>query len=173
MSKKLKNKAIKELSNKYGSIDYCFLVDYRGMKASDLNKFRSYLQDNNINVNVIKNALMKKVASQKGIQFDRLSPFMDAPIALVFSNETDSISAAKKLVSWTAKNKMPQIKGGYAEGQVIDISEIKKLSQLPSREVLLAHLAGTLQSPTTRLARGLSELITKLPRVFNQYASKK
>ncbi len=173
MSKKLKTQAIKELSGRYDSIDHCFLVNYRGMKASELNKFRSYLRESKVKVNVIKNTLLKKIPSKKGIQFDRFSPFMDVPIALVYSNEIDSINTAKRLVSWTAKNKLPEIKGGYAEGKVISTAEIKKLAQLPSREVLLAYLAGAFKSPTTRLARGLSELIAKLPRAMNQYASKK
>lgn len=173
MSKKLKTRAVKELSGRYESIDHCFLVNYRGMKASELNKFRSYLREGKVKVNVIKNTLLKKVATKKGVQFDRFSPFMDVPIALVFSNETDSINTAKRLVGWTAKNKLPEIKGGYAEGKLVNVSEIKKLAQLPSREVLLAHLAGAFKSPTTRLVRGLSEIMTKLPRALNQYASKK
>ncbi|MEW6026251.1 MAG: 50S ribosomal protein L10 [Planctomycetota bacterium] len=173
MSKKLKTRVVKELSGRYDSIDHCFLVDYRGMKASELNKFRSFLKESKIKVNVVKNTLLKKVATQKGIQFDRFSPFMDAPVALVYSNDVDSIGTAKRLVSWTAKNKLPAIKGGYAEGKAISVGEVKKLAQLPSREVLLSALAGAFKSPTTRLARGLSELIAKFPRALNQYSSKK
>jgi len=173
MSKKLKTKVVKELSSRYESIDHCFLVDYRGMKASELNKFRSYLKESKVNVNVIKNTLLKKISSKKDIQFDRFSPLMNVPIALVYSNEVDSINTAKRLISWTSKNKLPEIKGGYAEGKVISTAEVKKLSQLPSREVLLAHLAGAFKTPTTRLARGLSELMAKLPRAMNQYAAKK
>lgn len=172
MSKKLKTKVVKELSGRYDSIDHCFLVDYRGMKASELNKFRSFLKEGKINVNVVKNTLLKKVATKKGVQFDRFSPFMNVPIALVYSNEIDSIGTAKRLVSWTAKNKLPEIKGGYSEGKTISVGEVKKLAQLPSREALLAYLAGAFKSPTTRLARGLSELIARFPRVLNQYASK-
>ncbi|MDI6733090.1 MAG: 50S ribosomal protein L10 [Planctomycetota bacterium] len=171
MSQKLKDKVVKELSKKYDLIDHCFLVDYRGMKTDEMTKFRGYLRENKIKVNVVKSSLLKMVKSTKGISFNRLSDFMNVPLALVYSEEIDSINTAKKLMSWTAKNKLPRIKGGYAEGNVINTDEIKKLAQTPSREVLLFLLAATLKAPAFRLARGLSDIISRLPRVLNQYAS--
>ncbi len=163
MSKKIKDKIIKELSQRYQPINHCFLVNYRGMNAATLNNFRSYLKEGKVKLNVIKNSLLSQA-------FKDINTLIDGPIAVVYSTETDGISTAKRLNTWTSKNKLPKIKGGYFEGTVVGSQDVKKIAKMPSRKVLLAQLAGGFKGPTTRLASGLSEIITRFVRTLNQYS---
>jgi large subunit ribosomal protein L10 len=171
MSKKLKEKAVKELSQRYQPINHCFIVNYRGMNATNINNFRFYLREGKIKINVVKNSLLKNAIAKTGSSFNQLTTFMDGPIALIYSTEVDGISTAKRLVSWLNKNKLPEIKGGYVEGNMVTVNDIRKIAQLPSREVLLTQLATSFKSPTTRLAVALSDVITRLARVLDQKAS--
>ncbi|MFH0887610.1 MAG: 50S ribosomal protein L10 [Planctomycetota bacterium] len=171
MSKKLKENAVKELSQRYQSMDHCFIVNYRGMNATNINNLRFYLKEGKVKINVVRNSLLKNILAKKGPSFSQLDTFMDGPIALIYSNEVDGIATVKRLVSWSNKNKLPEIKGGYVEGNIVTINDIKKLSQLPSREILLTQIAIALKSPTTRLAVALSDVIARLARVLNQKAS--
>lgn len=172
MSKKIKEKSVKELSTRYANINHCFVVNYRGMDASKMNNFRSFLLENKIKVNVVKNSVLVHSLANVNSSFDKMTPIIDGPVAIVYSTEGDSINAAKKLLAWVNKNKLPEIKGGYVEGSLFGIADIKKLSQVPSRAVLLTQLAYAFQGPTTKLARALNEVISKFARVMEQKANK-
>ena len=173
MSKKLKEMAVTEFSKRYQTIDHCFIVNYRGMSASKLNNFRSYLKEKDINVNVIKNAVLKHTLTKLSSSFAKLNTFIDGPIAVIYSPKGDGVSTIKRLVSWVNKNKLPEIKGGYVEGNAVNPADIKKIALVPSREVLLTQLAIMFKSPSTRLARVLSALLTQLGYDLNQVASRK
>lgn len=168
MSKKLKENAVKELSQRYQSIDHCFIVNYRGMNATNINNFRFYLKEGKVKINVVKNSLLRNTLAKKSPSFSQLDTLIDGPVALIYSNEVDSISTAKRLIGWFNKNKLPEIKGGYVEGNTVTLNDIKKLSQIPPREILLTQLAIALNSPTTRLAVALNEVIARLARALNQ-----
>lgn len=170
MSKKLKENYVKELFQRYESINHCFIVNYRGMSANNINNFRAYLRENKIKMNVLKNSLVKTTLAKMAPSFKQLDSLIEGPIALIYSTEVDGVSTAKRLVSWVSKNKSPEIKTGYIEGNIFVVTDIKKLSQLPSREILLARLATAFQSPTSRLVRGLSGIMSRLGRALNQYA---
>ena len=172
MSKKLKEKSVKELSTRYSGLTHCFVVNYRGMDASKMNGFRSFLRESKIKVNVVKNSTLKYSLAKVSASFDKMSPIIDGPVAIVYSTEGDSIMAAKKLITWVNKNKLPEIKGGYVEGNLFGVADVKKLSQTPSREVLLTQLAYAFKGPSTKLARALNEVIAKFARVMEQKANK-
>jgi large subunit ribosomal protein L10 len=171
MSKKLKENTVKELSQRYQSMDHCFIVNYRGMNATNINNFRFFLKEGQIKINVVKNSLLRNILAKKGSSFSQIETLMDGPIAVIYSNKVDGISTAKKLVTWSNKNKLPEIKGGYVEGNIVTVSDIKKLSQIPSREILLTQMATVFKAPTTRLAIALSEVISRLARVLDKKAS--
>lgn len=67
-----------------------------------------------------------------------------APLGIVnkYANEKD----------WKKAQKLTFV-GGYFEGKIVDAESIRKIASLPSREVLLAKLLGSMMSPLSGLAR--------------------
>ena len=85
-------------------------------------------------------------AKEAGIE--GLDGYLTGPLAMV-SSDTDPVVAAKLISEFIKENRIMEIKGGLVEGKVIDAEGVKSLANLPSREVLLARLLGSMQSPIT------------------------
>jgi len=114
------------------------LTEYRGLTVKQLQTLRRSLGEN-ANYAVVKNTLTQIAATQAGIEgFDAL---LTGPTAIAFING-DVVEAAKGLRDFAKANPSLVIKGGVLEGKSLDASEIAKLADLESREVLLARLAG-------------------------------
>src|SRR3954449_418469 len=114
------------------------LTEYRGLTVKQLQNLRRSLGEN-ADYAVVKNTLTKIAATEAGIKgFDAL---LTGPTAIAFING-DVVEAAKGLRDFARANPSLVIKGGVLEGKSLDASEIAKLADLESREVLLARLAG-------------------------------
>jgi large subunit ribosomal protein L10 len=114
------------------------LTEYRGLSVKQLRALRRALGDN-ANYSVVKNTLTQIAATQAGVQaFDGL---LTGPTAIAFITG-DVVEAAKGLRDFARANPALVIKGGVLEGKSLDASEIARLADLESREVLLARMAG-------------------------------
>lgn len=175
MSKAVKQKIAQEFSKRWGGASDCVLISYKGLKSGQMTQLRSYLREADIKVNVVRNALAR-------ITFDALpkigpaKKFIDGPTAIVYSGgKQDAVLLTKRLLAWKDPD-MPklalEIRGGCVEGRVVTAAEVKALSQMPSRQELLARLAGCLNAPASRLAYAMTELMSKLGRAINQYKPK-
>jgi large subunit ribosomal protein L10 len=136
------------------------LTDYRGLTVKQLQDLRRALGEN-AHYAVVKNTLTKIAAQEAGVEgFDAL---LKGPTAIAFING-DLVEAAKGLRDFAKANPALIIKGGFVDGSSMDASEIAKLADLESREVLLGKLAGAmlaslsqavylLQAPLSQAAR--------------------
>lgn len=141
-------------------------TDYRGLKNKELEDLRGSLRGAGVDYLVIKNTLARRAAAEAGR--DELAAVFTGPIGLAVGY--DDLSAPARLVNayFKANAKLP-ITGGWAEGQVLDTAGVKMLADLPSREALLAQLAGTLQSPATRLAGSLESILSNFAATLDAY----
>ena len=96
----------------------------------------------------------------KGTDFEGLAPYLEGPSAMAYST-TDATAPARVLAEFAKKADKLQVKAGVVEGTVYDAAGIAKVAEIPSREVLLSRLLGSMQSPVTNFARVLKQIAEK------------
>ncbi|MBZ5735239.1 50S ribosomal protein L10 [Nocardioides sp. TRM66260-LWL] len=132
--------AVAEIVESFNDATGAVLTEYRGLTVKQLQELRRSLGEN-ANYAVVKNTLAKIAANEVGISgFDDL---LTGPTAIAFI-KGDVVEAAKGLRDFAKANPTLVIKGGVLDGNILDASEIAKLADLESREVLLGKLAGAM-----------------------------
>ena len=137
------------------------LVDYRGLTVAQDTELRRLIRKENLIYKVYKNTMVKLAID--GTEFAELEKDLDGPTAVVISK--DDATAAARVVTDFAKDakitKALALKSGVVEGKYYDKDGIQVIATIPSREVLLSRLLGSLQSPISNLARVLNQLAEK------------
>ncbi len=150
-----KQEEVKELAEKIKNAKLVLLTDYRGINVADVTKLRNSLRKVNGEYLVIKNNITKRAFEE--CKIEGLEEFLNGPTAVIIGNE-DYLEPAKAIYEYTKSNDFYKIKVGVIEGKVTSSEEIITLAKLPSREVLLAKLAGSLLDNVTKLAIALNEV---------------
>ena len=149
---KQKDEAVKALAEDLKDAKIILLTDYRGITVEDVTKLRSELRENNAEYRVIKNNIVKRALDLNGES--GLDDLLAGPTAVITSKE-DYLAPAKAIYNFTKGHDFYKIKGGIIEGKVMTAEEIITLAKLPSRQELLAKLAGALLGNITKLAVAL------------------
>ena len=152
---KQKEEAVKNLAEDLKTSNLILLVDYRGITVEDATKLRKEVRETNAEYRVIKNNIIKRALNANGES--GLDELLEGPTALITSKE-DYLAPAKAIYNFTKKNDFYKIKGGIIEGKVMTAEEIITLAKLPSRQELLAKLAGSLLGNITKLAIALDQV---------------
>ena len=150
---------VEEITAKLNDSVAVFVSEYRGMSVGQLADLRSPLRDAGAEHKVYKNTLARIAATDAG--FESLNEYLLGPTALTFVTG-DSVAAAKALLDQSRANPLLVIKGGVLGDAPMTADDVKALASLPSREVLLAQLAGAFQAPLVKTAG----LLQALPRNF-------
>jgi large subunit ribosomal protein L10 len=133
------------------------LAEYRGLTVEHLNKLRREARDKGVYLHVLKNTLARRAVA--GTPFEAAAEAMSGPLIYGFSE--DAVAAAKVLADFAKGNDKLVIKGGAYAGRALDAAGVKALAAIPSREVLIAQVAGLLKSPIQRLASVLGAVAEK------------
>jgi large subunit ribosomal protein L10 len=144
--------------------------DYRGLTVAEVTELRNNFRSSGVEYRVIKNSMLKRAADTLGIT--GLDTHLSGPTAVAFGFN-DPVAPAKVLVEFVKKVKKTEIKSGILDGKVINVAMVNSLAELPSREQLLAQLAGTLNAPVSTFARSLSAIIAKLAYALNAVSEQK
>ena len=131
------------------------LVDYLGLTVEQDTKLRKNLRAEEITYKVYKNTLMKRAI--EGTEFESLSKDLEGPTAIVVSKK-DATAPARVIADFAKTASKLELKSGVVEGTYYDANGIQAISQIPSREVLLSRLLGSLQSPIANLARVINQV---------------
>lgn len=150
---KQKEETVKKLAEELKDTKIILLTDYRGITVEDVTKLRKELRDANAEYKVIKNNIVKRALELNGES--GLDDLLEGPTAVITSKE-DYLAPAKAIYNFTKNNDFYKIKGGIIEGKVMTAEEIITLAKLPSRQELLAKLAGALLGNITKLAVALN-----------------
>ena len=149
---KQKEEAVKKLAEELKDTKIILLADYRGINVEDVTKLRAELRETNSEYKVIKNNIVKRALELNGES--GLNDLLEGPTAVITSKE-DYLAPAKAIYNFTKNHDFYKIKGGIIEGKVMTAEEIITLAKLPSRQELLAKLAGALLGNITKLAVAL------------------
>jgi large subunit ribosomal protein L10 len=148
---------VDEVRQHFESADAAILAEYRGLKVKDLATLRRNLRPSGGEFRVYKNTLVTLAARQSGLS--ELEPLLRGPTAITFV-QGDAAAVAKGLRDYARTNPLLVLKGGVLGDKVIGPAETAALADLPSREVLLAQIAGALAAPMRQMAG----LLQALPR---------
>jgi len=147
-----------------------FLINYSelgGLESSDL---RKSLNQAGADVYVSKNRIAR--LALKDLKQQSIAEKVDGQIAFVWSNE-DAVVIAKILVKYAKDLKNLTVAGGILEGEILEESDVKKLSELPPRNALLGQLLGTIQAPITQLLGAFNAKSRELLSIMKQLSEKK
>lgn len=133
------------------------LAEYRGLTVENLNKLRVDARAKGVYLHVLKNTLARRAVA--GTPFEVAQESMVGPLIYGFSE--DAVAAAKVIADFAKTNDKLIIKAGVYAGKALDVEGVKALASIPSREVLLAQIAGLLKSPIQRMAGVLAALADK------------
>jgi len=133
------------------------LAEYRGLTVEHLNSLRRQARDKGVYLHVLKNTLARRAVA--GTTFEVAAGVMVGPLIYGFSK--DAVAAAKVISDFARGNDKLVVKGGVYAGKALDAQGVKALAAIPSREVLIAQIAGMLRSPIQRLAGVLAAVAEK------------
>ena len=150
-----KIKEVDELAEKINKAKVVLLTDYRGINVEDVTGIRAKLRGVNTEYKVIKNNITRRALDKCG--FEGLDNLLEGPTAVVLGYD-DYLEASKIIYEYAKDNENYKIKGGIMEGKVVSAEEIITLAKLPSRETLIAQLAGALLGNVTKLAVALDQV---------------
>jgi len=154
---------IDELFERVNSSPFVLVVDYTGMTVPEFDELRTRLLDNGSECHVAKNTYMRKALSNA--ELPDISEHLLGQTAFV-TGDSDVCGAAKTIKNFVKEFKKPEVKTGILDGDILEVAQITALADLPSREVLLATLLGTINAPASQLVRTLNEPAASLARVI-------
>ena len=134
------------------------IVDYKGITVEEDTKLRKELREAGVTYKVYKNTMMN--FAFKGTDFEALAPYLEGPSAMAYSTE-DATAPARVLAQFAKTADKLEIKAGVVEGTVYDAKGMAAIANIPSRDVLISKLLGSLQSPITNFARVMNQLAEK------------
>ena len=154
----LKQPIVDEISAVIKDAQSVVVVDYRGLTVAEDTQLRKQLREAGVSYKVYKNTLVSRAV--EGTEFESLRDSLEGPNAFAVSTE-DATAPARVLAEFAKKAPNLEIKAGVVEGTFYDAEGMKAIASVPSREVLLSKLLGSIQSPITNLARVLNQIAEK------------
>ena len=164
-----KKALVEQLAEKLKNSCAGVFVEYKGITVEDDTKLRKELREANVEYSVIKNTLLSRAANEAGLE--GLEPILKGTTAVALSAD-DYVAAAKILCKFAKDNEFFKAKAGFVDGKVIDKAEVENLSKLPSKEILVAQVLGTMNAPIAGLATVLNGTIRSLVIALNAIAQK-
>ena len=134
------------------------LADYRGLTVEQDTILRKKMRDAGVVYKVYKNTMIKRAVA--GTAFEALVADLEGPTAIAISKD-DATAPARIPYEFGKTADKLQLKSGVVEGTYYDTNGIKVIATIPSREVLLSRLLGSMQSPVTNFARVVKQIAEK------------
>lgn len=150
-----KIKEVEELAEKIGKAKIVLLTDYKGINVSDVTGLRKSLRGTNAEYKVIKNNITRR--AMQSCNIEGLESKLEGTTAVILGYE-DYLEPLKAIYEYSKNNEFYKIKGGIIEGKVVSVEELITLAKLPSRETLIAQLAGALLGNISKLAVALDQV---------------
>ena len=154
----LKQPIVAEISELLNGAASAVVVDYRGLTVEQDTQLRKKLRESDVSYKVYKNTMIRFAV--KGTEFEALVPHLEGPTALAVS-KTDATAPARILADFAKTADKLELKAGVVEGTYYDEKGIQVIATIPSREILLGRLLGSMQSPIANFARVLNQIAEK------------
>lgn len=164
-----KREAVAQLTDRLSRATSAVVTDYRGLTVKQLEELRARLRAEGVEYVVVKNTLARRAAEAAGV-----APFSDVlrgPVGIALGYGDISVPARILNDYFRLNRRLPSV-AALAEGRVLDAATVRTLAELPSRDALLAQLAGTVQAPLTSLAGALNSVLTTFAATLDAYRAR-
>ena len=154
----IKAPIIDEIKGYVDKASAAVLVDYRGLTVEEDTRLRKALREAGVVYKVYKNTYLTRAF--EGSDYAQLNKDLEGPTAVAFGID-DATAPARIIAEFAKKAPKLEFKAGVVEGVYYDVKGLEKVAQIPSREVLISKLLGSLQSPIANMARVLKQIAEK------------
>lgn len=166
-----KKAMVRDMRERLAGALYVVMADYQGMSMAETDELKSQLREQNAKCFVVRNLLAKRVIQD--LKEDKAAAdLIDGPTAMI-AGDGNLVEVAKILKKFRKENKRPEVRGGILEETVLDVEEVKRLADLPTKDVLRGQLVGTLAAPMTNLAGVMQQKLSSLVYVLKAAEEKK
>lgn len=170
MPKPEKIQAVAEMKELFENSSSLFVTDYQGLNVADMTVLRSKLRDSNVKYLIAKNTLMKIAAKEAGVE--GIDEHLSGPTAIAFTN--DDPAAAAKVLNDSFKDKdLPRMKVFVVDNDVFEASQIGRLADLPTKEVLYSQVVAAVEAPFQELYGSIDGFFRELVGSIDALADKK
>ena len=159
-----------ELRDLVGQTTAAILTDYRGLSVAEMTDLRKKLRSVDAEYRVVKNTLFK-LAAGDSMPIAEMGEFLSGPTAIGFA-KGDPVAVAKILLDYARDHKAMSVKAGVMDGRILSAAQVDALSKTPPREVLLAQMVGSLQSPISGFVGTLAGIISNFVFTLQAVADK-
>lgn len=166
----VKEKKVSEILWDLQGTSIVVLTDYRGLSVAQISSLRRMLKQEGVKYKVVKNTLALLAARKAGLE--ALEQYLEGPTAVAYGYD-DPVTPVKLLVKFAKDNEHLSIKGGVLENKIVSEKELRRLAELPSKDVLLARTLGGLQAPLVGFLSVLQGNIRNLVYVLNAIKEQK
>jgi large subunit ribosomal protein L10 len=172
MGRTLENKQsiVAELKDTLSQSQMAFIINYRGLTVAEMTDLRKRLRPSGAVCKVTKNTLMR-IAVQDDANWEPLNQFLNDSNAFLLVKE-DIGGALKAYQEFQKATKKTEIRGGVMEGRALSEADVKAIANLPSKEQLMAQIAGAINGVATKLAVGINQVPSSLARAVQAIADK-
>ncbi|NLX61826.1 MAG: 50S ribosomal protein L10 [Tissierellia bacterium] len=164
-----KKQIVEEIKEKIEKSQSVVLVDYRGLNVDQVTQLRKKYREAGVDYKVYKNTLMRFAFKEAG--YEEFNEYLTGPNAVAFGFD-DPVAPAKVTHEFAKEHESLEIKAGIGDGKIVSLDEIKRLADLPSREVLIAQVLGGLNAPIAGFANVLQGTIRSLVYALNAIKEK-
>ena len=153
-----KQQVVADLAQQIKNSTAGVLVNYQGITVEHDTAMRRDLRKAGVKYVVMKNTLTGRACDEVG--YGEMKQYLNGMTAIAIS-ENDPIAAAKVLKTYADKVESFEILAGYVDGAVIDAKTVNELAEIPSKEILIAKLLGSIQSPLYKFAYAIKAVVDK------------
>ena len=153
-----KQAVVAELAEQLKNSPAGVVVNYQGITVEADTKMRKALREAGVDYKVLKNSLTGRACDEVGL--GDMKQYLTGMTAIAIGT-TDPVAPAKVLKEYAEKIESFQILAGYLDGAVVDANTVNTLADIPSKEVLIAKLLGSIKSPLYGLAYALQAVVDK------------
>ena len=165
-----KKKIVQDLNERFSKAAVVIVTDYKGLDVAAINDLRRRLRKEEIEYQVVKNSLMVRASQETDVALIKETFKGPSAVAMSYS---DPIAPAKVLTEFAKDHDVFEIKVGVMDGKILELNEIKALSALPSREVLLGIFVSVLNNVPTGFVRTIAEISRRLLNVLQAIKDQK
>jgi large subunit ribosomal protein L10 len=160
LNREEKAAVIAEVGEQVASAQAIIVAEYRGLEVGAITALRKQARESGVYLRVLKNTLARRAVA--GTPFEGLTDKLVGP--LIYGMSKDPVQCAKVLSDFAKSNDKLALKAGAMPNSVLDTNAVKALASMPSREVLLSQLMGTMQAPVAKFVQTLNEVPGKFVR---------
>ncbi len=154
-NRQLKEIKVAEIKEKLEKAQSVVLAKYQGLTVEEDTLLRKNLREAGVEYKVYKNTLVTLAAKELGIE--GIDEYLEGPVSIAFGY--DDVTAPARILNDFAKDhKALELKAGIVDGELYDSAKIQQLATIPSKEVLIAKLLGSIKSPISSFARVISAI---------------